>query len=116
MQGSDGIGLHRMYVLTILFLVPCSARDRPEKARGIEIYSCYDFERMRLHWNGCGLLLHELCHLIHQFCLGLDHPVVQQLYEQGRQSGNYNKTLRRDWAGLEEDYDMGKLYRRKGAI
>ena len=25
--------------------------------------------KMRLHWNGCGLLLHEYCHLIHQCCL-----------------------------------------------
>ena len=24
-----------------------SAHDRPDKAQGIEIYSCYDFERMR---------------------------------------------------------------------
>jgi hypothetical protein len=63
---------------------------------------------MRLHWNGCGLLLHELSHLIHQFCLGLDDPRVQRLYEQAEKSGAYDQTLRRDWAGMEEDYDMGE--------
>lgn len=87
------------------WLVQC-ARDRPEKARSIEIYSCFDFERMRLHWNGCGLLLHEFCHLIHQFCLGLDHPVVERLYTEAYKSGMYENVLRRDWAGKEEDYDM----------
>ena len=89
------------------WLIHC-AHDRPEKARGIEIYSCYDFERMRLHWNGCGLLLHEICHLIHQFCLGLDSPQVQNLYEQARTSGLYENVLRRDWAGCTEDSDMGE--------
>lgn len=87
------------------WLVHC-ARDRPEKARSIEIYSCFDFERMRLHWNGCGLLLHEFCHLIHQFCLGLDHPVVEQFYVEAYKSGRYEETLRRDWAGKAQDFDM----------
>lgn len=87
------------------WLVKC-ARDRPEKARGIEIYSCWDFERMRLHWNGCGLLLHEFCHMIHQFCLGLDHPAVEQSFQEAFHSGRYEKTLRRDWAGKDEDHDM----------
>jgi hypothetical protein len=87
------------------WLVDC-ARDRPEKARSIEIYSCFDFERMRLHWNGCGLLLHEFCHLIHQFCLGLDHPVVERLYVEAYKSGRYDKILRRDWAGKDVDFDM----------
>lgn len=87
------------------WLINC-ARDRPEKARGIEIYSCFDFERMRLHWNGCGLLLHEFCHLIHQFCLGLDHPEVEELYVEAYKSGRYEETLRRDWAGKDEDFDM----------
>jgi hypothetical protein len=63
---------------------------------------------MRLHWNGCGLLLHELCHLIHQFCLGLDDQRVQRLYEQAEKSKIYDQTLRRDWAGMKEDYDMGE--------
>ena len=87
------------------WLVNC-ARDRPEKSRCIEIYSCFDFERMRLHWNGCGLLLHEFCHLIHQECLGLDHPHVQKLYTEAYKSGRYEEVLRRDWAGRAEDFDM----------
>jgi hypothetical protein len=89
------------------WLIHC-ANDIPDKARGIEIYNCHAFERMRLHWNGCGLLLHEFCHLIHQFCLDLDNEKVNQLYEDARYSGRYDQTLRRDWAGLDEDYDMGE--------
>jgi len=61
---------------------------------------------MRLHWNGCGLLLHEFCHLIHQECLGLDHPHVQKLYTEAYKSGRYEEVLRRDWAGRTEDFDM----------
>lgn len=87
------------------WLVRC-ARDRPEKSQCIEIYSCFDFERMRLHWNGCGLLLHEFCHLIHQECLGLDNPHVVRLYTEAYKSGRYEEVLRRDWAGKEEDFDM----------
>jgi hypothetical protein len=66
---------------------------------------------MRLHWNGCGLLLHELCHLIHQFALkdGLYNEVVLNTFKIACESGLYEETLRRDWAGLEEDSDMGKL-------
>ena len=89
------------------WLVHC-ARDIPEKARGIEIYNCHDYERMRLHWNGCGLLLHEFCHLVHQSVLDLDNETVKDLYETARYSERYDKTLRRDWAGLDEDYDMGE--------
>jgi hypothetical protein len=89
------------------WLVEC-ARDSPLKAGGIEVYSCWDFQAMRLHWNGSGLLLHELCHLIHQYCLedGLDNLAVEQLYRQARESGKYENVLRRDWAGLTEDYDL----------
>eukprot|EP00934_Nitzschia_sp_Nitz4_P001562 Nitzschia sp. Nitz4//scaffold341_size29662//7475//8725//NITZ4_008037-RA/size29662-processed-gene-0.26-mRNA-1//-1//CDS//3329548543//1562//frame0 len=87
------------------WLIEC-ARDRPEKAHGIEIYSSSDYERMRLHWNGCGLILHEFCHLIHQTCLGLDSPQVERLYREALRSGKYDRTLRRDWAGKEEDSDM----------
>jgi hypothetical protein len=76
-------------------------RDTPQKAMGIEIYSCLDFQKMRLHWNGSGLLLHELCHLIHQCCLedGLENRTVEALYERADASGRYEKVLRRDWAG-----------------
>ena len=77
------------------------ALDTPQKAMGIEIYSCLDFQAMRLHWNGSGLLLHEFCHLIHQCCLedGLENHEVEVLYEKADASGNYQKVLRRDWAG-----------------
>lgn len=89
------------------WLVEC-ANDRADKAGGIEVYSCWDLEAMRLHWNGSGLLLHELCHLIHQHCLegGLDHKMVERLYQQAKASGKYENVLRRDWAGMEEDYDL----------
>ena len=77
------------------------AGDMPQKAIGIEIYSCIDYSRMRLHWNGSGLLLHELCHLIHQCCLedGLQNRTVEALYERADDSGKYERVLRRDWAG-----------------
>lgn len=84
-----------------------SVRDRPEKAPGIEIYNCFDYRKMRWHWNGSGLLLHELCHIIHQFCLGLDNPLVEDAYEQAKRSGRYDTSLRRDWAGSNDgDTDM----------
>mmetsp|Transcript_22569 Transcript_22569/g.62734 ORF Transcript_22569/g.62734 Transcript_22569/m.62734 type:complete len:566 (+) Transcript_22569:124-1821(+) len=82
------------------------ARDIAEKTLGIEIYNCFDFQRMRLHWNGCGLILHELCHLIHQHALGLLHPQIEALYQiaSSTNSKNNNKkkwqnVVRRDWAG-----------------
>jgi hypothetical protein len=84
-----------------------SKLDRPEKAPGIEIYNCFEYRKMRWHWNGCGLLLHELCHVIHNVCLGLDNPVVEDAYKIARKSGKYDTTLRRDWAGsVEGDADM----------
>jgi hypothetical protein len=63
---------------------------------------------MRLHWQGCGLILHELCHLIHQVVLpdGLENAKVRVLFEEARASGRYNRTLRRDWAGLPVCHDM----------
>jgi hypothetical protein len=69
----------------------------PEKTGGIEIYSAVDYLRMRAHWNGCGLLLHELCHLIHQSVFGLDCPVIQGLYQTALASQRYDTVLRRDW-------------------
>ncbi|MGK3748906.1 MAG: hypothetical protein ACI8RD_001198 [Bacillariaceae sp.] len=82
------------------WLMEC-AIDTPQKALGIEIYSCVDYQTMRLHWNGSGLLIHELCHLIHQCCLedGLENKKVEALYERANVSGKYEKVLRRDWAG-----------------
>jgi hypothetical protein len=64
---------------------------------------------MRNHWNGCGLILHEISHLIHQFALrdGLENRDVITAFRQASASGIYDQTLRRDWAGLEIDYDMG---------
>lgn len=61
--------------------------------------------RMRDHWNGCGLLLHELCHLIHQQVLGLGNSFIQRLYERNLKSGKYERVLRRDWAGKDVDWD-----------
>jgi len=90
------------------------ACDTPQKAMGIEIYSCVDFQNMRLHWNGSGLLLHEYCHLIHQCCLedGLENKTVATLYERADASGKYEKVLRRDWAGkTEEKLPMNESFR-----
>jgi len=63
---------------------------------------------MRLHWNGCGLILHELCHIIHQFALpgGLHNPTVKKLHSHCRMSGKFDRVLRRDWAGRDIDYDI----------
>jgi len=63
---------------------------------------------MRLHWNGCGLLLHEFCHLIHQFALpnGLENDSVIEAFDAATKSHLYDNTLRRDWAGLECEEDM----------
>ena len=82
------------------------ARDRPEKALGIEVYSWNDFECMRLHWNGCGLLLHELCHLIHQQVMGLEDPSIEKLYQSAQDSGLYQRMARRDWAGKTQECDL----------
>lgn len=83
----------------ILHIPFTRARDIPEKAEGIEIYNCFDYQVMRLHWNGCGLLLHEFCHLIHQFTLsdGLDNAKVIEAFETATKSGLYDNTLRYDY-------------------
>lgn len=51
---------------------------------------------MRLHWQGSGLLLHELCHLIHQFTLpnGLENATVIEAFDKATKSGLYDRTLR----------------------
>lgn len=79
-----------------------AARDRPDKVGGIEIYNIHDYLRMRWHWNGCGLLLHELCHVIHDRVLGLDCLRIQRIYYKARASGKYENVLRRDWAGEDQ--------------
>ena len=40
---------------------------------------CYN----QMHWNGCGLILHELCHVLHQQVLpgGLDNEHVHLCYQ-----------------------------------
>ena len=52
--------------------------------------------RNRNHWNGCGLLLHEYCHLIHQLVLnhGLDNHDVISMYKQAMESDKYEDVLR----------------------
>jgi hypothetical protein len=84
------------------------ARDSPAKVLGIEIYSVFDYLKMRLHWNGSGLLLHEFCHLIHQQVLpnGLFNKTVDTAYQRADRSGLYERVLRRDWAGKYIDYDL----------
>lgn len=70
--------------------------DIPEKVLGIEIYDCNEYMRNRNHWNGCGLLLHEYCHLMHQLVLnhGLDNYDVISMYKQAMESGKYEDVLR----------------------
>lgn len=80
--------------------------DNPDKTLGIEIYSVSDYLRMRNHWNGFGLILHEFCHLIHQVILGLGCPTVIDLYHCAEQSGKYRSVLRRDWAGKAQQCDL----------
>mmetsp|Transcript_24745 Transcript_24745/g.36958 ORF Transcript_24745/g.36958 Transcript_24745/m.36958 type:complete len:381 (-) Transcript_24745:1256-2398(-) len=82
-------------------------RDIPEKVLGIEIYNCFEYIQNRNHWNGCGLLLHEFCHLIHQLVLpeGLNNQGVKDMYELAMESRLYDKVLRRDWAYLSCDKD-----------
>ena len=86
------------------------ARDRPDKAHGIEIYSAEAYLRMRNHLNGCGLILHELCHLIHQQALGLDCQSVKAAYRAAERSGKYETVLRRDWVGRPNGGDTDLSY------
>jgi hypothetical protein len=83
-------------------------KDNPKKAQGIEIYNCFEYQKMRLHWNGCGLILHELAHLIHQLVIpeGLDDPTICELHANAKKSRHFNSVLRRDWAGAKCDTDM----------
>jgi len=62
---------------------------------------------MRLHWNGCGLILHELCHLIHQLVLkeGLENDEVMNAFGMVLEGGLYDEVIRRDWAFGEEESD-----------
>jgi len=75
---------------------PPSANDIPEKVHGIELYSCAEYRTIRRQWNGCGLILHELCHLIHQLVLtdGLDNEPVKDAYDVAIRSRRYDTVLR----------------------
>ena len=55
-----------------------------------------EYKRNRLYWNGCGLMLHELCHLIHQLILpdGLENSQIKSAYECAMRSGIYEEVLR----------------------
>mmetsp|Transcript_24813 Transcript_24813/g.58882 ORF Transcript_24813/g.58882 Transcript_24813/m.58882 type:complete len:609 (-) Transcript_24813:116-1942(-) len=98
------------------------ANDVPSKARSVEIYNCFEYERMRLHWNGCGLLLHELCHIIHQHCIqdGLNNLEIDKLFQRSDQSGLYECVLRRDWAGRTitqpRRFDLGCSSRSRSSV
>lgn len=83
-------------------------RDNPEKEESIEIYNAAEYQRMRLHYNGSGLILHEMCHIIHQKVLpgGLGNAMVIEIHKIAKESGKYSKVLRRDWALKQTDTDM----------
>ena len=85
-----------------------SVRDNPEKEESIEIYNAAEYRKMRLHYNGCGLILHELCHIIHQKTLpgGLNNAMVIEIHKKAQESCKYSKVLRRDWALKDEDTDV----------
>jgi len=83
-------------------------RDNPEKKESLEIYNASEYQRMRLHYNGSGLILHELCHIMHQKILpgGLANAMVIEIHKIAKESGKYRKVLRRDWALKDVDTDM----------
>ena len=83
-------------------------KDNPLKAESIEIYNVSEYQRMRAHYNGSGLLLHELAHIVHQKVLpgGLANSEVFEIWKIAQEGGKYNKVLRRDWAGRTVDTDM----------
>ncbi|KAL9180093.1 hypothetical protein ACHAXT_008063 [Thalassiosira profunda] len=83
-------------------------RDRQEKEESIEIYNAAEYQRMRLHYQSYGLLLHEFCHIVHQKALpgGLYNSTVVDIHRIAKESGKYAKVLRRDWALKEVDTDM----------
>lgn len=81
------------------------ALDIPDKVLGIEIYNCYEYLDSRNHWNGCGLILHEFTHLIHQIVLGLDCEKVIDVFGHALDCQLYDEVLRRDWAFSECESD-----------
>jgi len=93
--------------LRVYFIHTYSARDNPDKKESIEIYNASEYQKMRLHYNGSGLILHELCHIIHQKVLpgGLRNAMVIEIHKIAKQTGKYSKVLRRDWADRSVDTD-----------
>eukprot|EP00985_Skeletonema_marinoi_P034073 scaffold42966_cov153-Skeletonema_marinoi.AAC.1 len=83
-------------------------QDKAEKEASIEIYNSVEYLNLRLHYNGCGLMLHELCHIIHQTTLpgGLSNMLVIEMHKIAKESGKYSRVLRRDWALNEVDTDV----------
>lgn len=83
-------------------------RDNPEKEESIEIYDAAEYQKIRAHYNGGGLMLHELCHIIHQKVLpgGLGNPMVSEIHKVAKESNKYSTVLRRDWALKEIETDM----------
>lgn len=53
-------------------------------------------------------MLHELCHILHQFALsdGLENTRVIEAFNRARNSRLYENVRRRDWAGKDEDFDL----------
>jgi hypothetical protein len=51
--------------------------------------------------------------LIHQHALedGLFNQTVKKAFNKAKTSGRYDNVLRRDWAGMDEDYDIGEKFR-----
>jgi len=82
-----------------------TVNDLTAKDKGVEVYNARDYMQMRLHWNGCGLILHELCHLIHQLVLskGLENKLVMLAFGRVLEDGLYDEVLRRDWASAGEE-------------
>ncbi len=87
---------HPFYIGIFLFYINKSIHDRPDKVLGIEIYNCFEYLENRDHWNGCGMLLHEFCHLIHQLVLpdGLDNIDVKNMYDCAMRSRIYDEVIR----------------------
>jgi len=84
------------------------AQDKAVKEASVEIYNSVEYLNLRLHYNGCGLMLHELCHIIHQTTLpgGLSNMLVIEMHKIAKNSRRYSRVLRRDWALKEVDTDV----------
>ncbi|GFH44445.1 hypothetical protein CTEN210_00919 [Chaetoceros tenuissimus] len=81
--------------------------DLPSKSKSVEIYNAAEYLKMRRHWNGCGLILHELCHLIHQLVLpnGLNNETILEAFGNILNKERYDNVYRRDWGYTTEEID-----------